>query len=60
MTSEQAIAAARSILEDLKDRRGVGDEIDACDLEVQAEMVETWANIIHCAVNMAPKGGIEE
>jgi hypothetical protein len=34
------------LLDDLTDRRGIGDEFDNCDAEVQREIIDAMANII--------------
>ena len=31
---------------DVTDRRGIGDEFDNCDDEVQEEIMNTWATIL--------------
>ncbi|MGF6996846.1 hypothetical protein P3T25_005221 [Paraburkholderia sp. GAS32] len=44
-----AHAAARGILEDLRGRSGVGNELEALDEDVRTELVESVADIIRTA-----------
>ena len=46
MVSENAKLAVQRIMADLLDRRGIRQEIEACDAEVREEMEETLAEII--------------
>lgn len=48
-TLDWAHAAARGILADLGDRRGVKQELDAVDHDVRAELVQSMAAIIRLA-----------
>lgn len=41
-----ARAAALAIVSDLQGRKGLGDEWDWIDEDVQAEIVETWTDLI--------------
>ncbi len=44
-----AHAAARGILSDLEDRRGIKNELDGVDHETRAELVESLSEIIRQA-----------
>ena len=47
MTREQrARAAADRIVDDLTDRRGLGDEWGSIDGETREDIIETWTKII--------------
>lgn len=41
-----AVAIVEQILHDLQDRRGLGDEFQAIDDDVQGEIVATWVGIV--------------
>ena len=42
----QAQRAAEKIANDIHGRKGIGDVLDECDAETQAEMIATWAEYI--------------
>jgi cell division protein ZapA (FtsZ GTPase activity inhibitor) len=41
-----ATEAALNVLDELSDRKGIGNEIDQCDDEIKEEILETLAEII--------------
>lgn len=50
------IAAARGVLADLGDRRGVGQELDDIDDDIRKELVEQLSQIIKLAHERYHKG----
>lgn len=40
------IDIAYRIMDDIKGRRGIGDEMDALDEDIKTEIIYTWAEII--------------
>jgi hypothetical protein len=44
--ANQSEIAARAILYDCKDRRGIKHQFEACDEEVIKEILDTWTAII--------------
>jgi len=43
---DDATQAAEAILQDCMDRRGIKGQFNACDEEILAEIVDSWAEII--------------
>lgn len=46
MTPEQAIIIANAIADDIRDRRGIGDELENIDEDTKAEMLMEWVRLI--------------
>lgn len=45
-TKKIAVRIVKSIIADLKDRRGIGDEFDSIDVDTQREIRRTWEEMI--------------
>ncbi len=42
-----AVLAAAAIFRDIEGRKGIGDDLESCEEDIQEEMREKWAKIIH-------------
>lgn len=51
MTKQQASFAVTLILEDIHDRKGLGDALDEMDDDIQKEMIEHWVDLIRQVAN---------
>ena len=51
---DRAVRAAEMIIDHIKDRRGIGNEFDACDDDIKAEILETFAKIIFSKMKGKP------
>ena len=49
--TDWAHAAARGVLVDLSDRRGIRNELDSLDEDIRAEIVQAIADIIRAGAN---------
>lgn len=47
----KANKAAKEVLNDLRGRKGIGDELEGCDREIQEEIEETLTEIIERIMN---------
>lgn len=43
---ERAIKAVNAIVDDITDRKGLGNEWEALDEDIQGEIIATWVAII--------------
>lgn len=57
--SQASKIAAQRIFENLCDRRGVGDELESCDREVQQGIIETIATIIDTTMKESCHAGAD-
>lgn len=48
--SKEARDAVKQIIDDMTDRRGLRQEWDAIDDDIQKEIRETWQKIVHEAI----------
>ena len=55
VAKDWAHAAARGILADLGDRRGIKQELRACDLDIRKEIVQSLAAIMRLALEESKK-----
>lgn len=52
MTTEERVSlAVARLIDDIHGRKGLGDEWDQIDDDVQAEIREDWEEIIHSALS---------
>lgn len=47
----EALCVAEAIIEDIEGRKGLGDEWDAIDEDIQAEIKQEWVNLILGVIN---------
>lgn len=46
MNKKQAVKIVEKIIDDLISRRGIGDEYEQCDEDVQEEIHDSWVEIV--------------